>query len=97
MVAIFLTPRSVQTACEIFELNRRPLSERMLRGHLQRGMPADGNVSRALSCELGCSDCDLVGSAAETIIGDKNVSVTSRGDREGAEVIDADGNAGPFK
>ena len=38
-----------------------------------------------------------VGSAAETIGEGQDVSVTSRRDREGAEVIDADGNAGPFR
>ena len=57
----------------------------------------DENVSRALSCELGCCDNKHVGSAAETIGKEQDVGVTSRRDREGSEVIDADGNAGPFR
>ena len=49
-----------------------------------------------LSCELGGCDCEHVGSAAETIGEKQDVGVTSRHDRERAEVIDAIGNAGPF-
>ena len=60
------------------------------------GSLVDENVSLALSCELGCGDCECVGSASETIGEEQDVGFTSRHDREGAEVVDADGNAGPF-
>ena len=61
------------------------------------GSLVDENVSLALSCELGCGDCECVGSASETIGEEQDVGFTSRHDREGAEVVDADGNAGPFR
>ena len=53
-------------------------------------------VSRALGCKFGSSDRIHVGSAAETISEEQDVSVASRRDRKGAEVIDANGNARPF-
>ena len=68
-----------------------------MRGHLQMGIyQLYENAGPALSCELGYSDCEHVGSAAETIGEKQDVGVTSRHDRERAEVIDAIGNAGPF-
>ena len=70
------------------------MSERKkLHGHPQRGTY---RLYRALRCELGCSDCEHVGSATETIGEEQGVGVTSRCDREGGEIIDADCNAGPF-
>ena len=60
-------------------------------------IPVDENVSRSLSCKFGCSDCEHIDSAAETIGQEQDVGVTSRRDREGAEVVDADGNVGPFR
>ena len=60
-------------------------------------IPVDENASRALSCELGCSDQEHAGSAAETIGEEQGVGDTSRRDRDGAEVIDADGNASVVK
>lgn len=57
--------------------------------------PFDENLSRALSCELSCCDCDHVGPAAETISKDV-VGASSRRNRKGPEAIDADGNAGTF-
>ena len=69
----------------------------MLRGHPQMvGVLVDKNVRRALGCKFGSSDRVHVGSAAETISEEQDVSVSSRRDRKGAEVIDANGNALPF-
>ena len=59
-------------------------------------VPVDENVSRALGRELGCSDREHVGPAAETISKEQDIGVTSRRDRGWGEVIDADGNAGLF-
>ena len=70
--------------------------ERMLRGHPKRGIYRLMRMLAVLSCELGGCDCEHVGSAAETIGEKQDVGVTSRHDRERAEVIDAIGNAGPF-
>ena len=96
-MAIFRTPRSLQTACESFEKTWRPLSGSILRGHPQRGISQiNGNTIRFPSCKFGCRDCEHVGSSAETIGEEQDVGVTSRRDRQGAEVIDIDGNAGPF-
>ena len=47
-------------------------------------VPIDKNVSRALGCKFGGSDCVHVGSAAETILEEQDVGVTSRRDRQGA-------------
>ena len=47
----------------------------------------------AFSSELGCNDCEHVGSAAETIGEEQDLCVISRRERERAEVTDADGNA----
>ena len=93
-MAIFQTLRSLQTACESFEKNWRPLSESVLHGHPQRGKYR--LISRALGCKFGSSDRVHVGSAADTIGEEQDVGVTSRRDRQGVKVIDADGNAGPF-
>ena len=71
----------------------------MVRGHPQRGIPGipvDENVNRALGCIFGGSDSVHVGSAAETIAEEQDEGVTSRRDRVGAEVLDADGTAGPL-
>ena len=65
---------------------------------ISRGIiPVDDNVSRALSWDLSCSDCEHVGSAAETIGEEQDVGASSRSDREGAGAIDGDGNDGPFR
>ena len=56
----------------------------------------DENISRAVSGELSRCDCEHVGSAAEAICEKRDVGITSRHYRERAEVVDADGNAGPF-
>ena len=64
---------------------------------LEGNVPVDDNDSHAFSCKLGSSDCKHVSSAAETTDEEQDVGVTSRRDREGVKVIDADGNAAPFK
>ena len=46
---------------------------------------------------LGGSDPVHVGSAAETLGEEQDIAASSGRDREGAEVIDADGNAGSFR
>ena len=81
--------------CESFEQNWGSLFESMLRASPGGNIPVDENNSRALSCELGCRDCERVGSATETIGKDQDVGVTSRRDREGGEVIDAAAIPGP--
>ena len=48
----------------------------------------------ALSSKFRCNDCEHVNLAAETIGEERGVGVTSRRNREGAEVINADG---PFR
>ena len=96
-MTFFRTRRTLWTMCESFEQNWGSLFESMLRASPGGNIPVDENNSRALSCELGCRDCERVGSATETIGKDQDVGVTSRRDREGAEVIGADGNAGPFR
>ena len=49
-----------------------------------------------LSVELGRCDGERVGSAAEITNEKLDVGITSRRHRERPEVVDADGNAGPF-
>ena len=60
------------------------------------GVPVDKNVSRALGCKFGSSDCVRVGSAADTASEEQDVGVTSGPDQKGAKVIDSNGNARPF-
>ena len=59
------------------------------------GIPVDDNFSRYLSGELSHWDFEHVGSAAETVSGNKYVGITSRRFREKAEVVDNDGDAEP--
>ena len=59
-------------------------------------LPVDGNVSGALSGKLSHCDCEHVISVAETISEKQDVGITSRSYREKAELVDADGSAGPF-
>ena len=54
------------------------------------------NVSRALSRERGCSDCEHVHLSAEMTIKEQGVCIASMRDWKGVEVVDADCNAGPF-
>ena len=70
--------------------------ETVVRGYAARASPegntpVDENVSHALSCKFGCSDCDHVGLTAETTIEEQDRLVTSKRDRKGTQVIDADG------
>jgi len=60
-------------------------------------MLIDEDVSRALSGEFGRGDSEHVGAATEAVREEQNVSVASGRGREGAEVIDADSDAGPFR
>ena len=64
----FPNPKQHIDGMHSFEQNWRPLFESMVRGDPQRGIyQVDENVSRAITCEVGCSGCEHVGSAAETI------------------------------
>ena len=54
-------------------------------------MPIEENVSRDIICEHRLSDCDHVGLTAETTIEEQDRLVTSKRDRKGTQVIDADG------
>ena len=56
----------------------------------------DNNVSRALRCTFGSSDRIHVVLAAETVSEELVLSVASRRDLMGADVIDADGNGRSF-
>ena len=72
----------------------------MVREYAARASPEGDvpveNVSRALGCKFGGSDCVHVDSAAETIGEEQDVDVSPRRDRKGVEVIDANGNVRPF-
>ena len=71
--------------------------EYVARASPEGNAPVDGNVRRALSCELGCNDCGRVGSAAETVSEEQYVGVTSRRYREEGGIIDVYNSAGPFR
>ena len=67
----------------------------MLRGHSQRGIY---RLMRMLGVPSAVNSAAVTAymSATETIGEEQDVGVTSRRDRKGAEVIDADGKSGPF-
>ena len=93
----FLNPKKlVDGLRNLFAKLETVVREFAARASPEGDVPVDEDVSRALSCKFGCSEYGHVGSAAETIGEEQGVGVSSRRDREGAEVIDADGNAGPF-
>ena len=68
----------------------------LLEHPLEGNVPVHENASRALGCKFGGNDRVHIGSAAETIGEEQDVGVALRRDREGAEVKDADGNAGSY-
>ena len=69
--------------------------ENAARASPEGSIPVGENGSRALSGELCRCDGVHVGSVAETLSEKQDVGISSRRHRERAEVVDADGDAGP--
>ena len=68
----------------------------MLRGYPQGRNYRLMGMLAVPSAKLSHCDCEHVISVAETISEKQDVGITSRSYREKAELVDADGSAGPF-
>ena len=62
----------------------------------EMNIPVDENVSRALGGERCRTDGLDVDSAAEPISEQQAVGISSRRHRQGGDIVDGDGDAGPF-